>query len=519
MNFSVVLKYGEELIPALPLAVLVGLACQIFYRVLYLARRPQSRALAAVVSRTRISVLLLSYLLPFWVFVFFYKVFPYQLQFEYYLKYSVLVLVSVALVETFFELFFEHLMAGQKLHIPHILRDIMRGAIYMAFALFILTAVFHLNLTPLLTTSAILSVILGLALQETLGSLFSGLAISATRPYTQGDWVEMGEWQGVVERFDWRSTTIKTLENNWVVIPNSTLSKLALTNYSAPTLLKARYLPVHVHYRHSPEQVRSAILEAIRGVEGVSAQPEPIVLITGFGDSAVTYSLKFWYEDFSLCTPIEAALRERIWYRFQRDEIEIPYPMRTMARQHEEPRDRVRSRLVRHLEKVDFISGLGYTALFDLANRVRMQKYAQGEVVVRQGDPGRSFYIIQKGEAGVSVLDRRGHQVVDSRLKEGDFFGEMSLLTGSKRSATVRAVTGLELLTLDKDDLRHVFRDNPELQEQISEIVARRAARTKTALEESQTLAEAAASEAAPADEEVSMSRQVLRRIRDFFAF
>jgi small-conductance mechanosensitive channel len=194
------------------------------------------------------------------------------------------------------------------------------------------------TLTAVWTTLGVGSVAVALALQETLSNFFSGLYLLADRPVGPNDYIKLDSNQeGYVLRIGWRSTVLRTLGNNYVVIPNSTLAKATVTNYSSPERRMSYSLPVSVAYGTDPSQVEKALLEAAHeairdGLEGLLAQPEPSVsLIPGFGASSLDFSLGLQVRQFTDQFPVQSELRKRILKKFRDVGIDMPFPARTRA--------------------------------------------------------------------------------------------------------------------------------------------------------------------------------------------
>ena len=221
---------------------------------------------------------------------------------------------------------------------PH-LEQVAQPAAFLIRALFAVLAVIILlenlgiSLTAVWTTLGVGSVAVALALQETLSNFFAGLYILADRPVSPGDYIKLdGGQEGFVVRVGWRSTVLRTLPNNYVVIPNSTLSKATITNYSLPESRMSYVLPVSVACGTDPARVESVLLEVVQGairdrLEGLLAEPAPLVrFIPGFGSSSLDFSLIVQVRQFTDQYLVQSELRKRILKRFEEAGIQIPFP-------------------------------------------------------------------------------------------------------------------------------------------------------------------------------------------------
>lgn len=409
----------------------------------------------------------------------------------------------------------------RRMVIPHLFRDMTSVVFYVLVILVVVGVVLRKDLSSLILGSTVLSIIIGLALQETLGNFFAGLMLSLSRPYHLGDDLDIGGTSGRVEKIDWRSTVLRTQTGDFVILPNSAVAKANLHNFSAPTRNHARFVEVGCHYRHAPNIVKRAILEAAYSVHEVLSEPRPEVWLTTFGDSSINYKLRFWISNFPQRHAIESKVREAIWYRFSRDGIEIPFPMRNIIQLPPEQHQDLSSEVRDLLDKVDFLHAFQEEELKILARRIRYQLYARGEKICQQGEPGDSFYIIKSGRLRVSAKNPRGEVFLSIELQGGQYFGEMALLTGEPRSATVEATEDSELLMLDKEDLRMIMRDNPQVATVISQVLAQRQLRTERAREElEEERARSLEAETKTVTQRLDvLSEQFMRKIRDFFSY
>ena len=425
--------------------------------------------------------------------------------------------VAEAVLASVFDFYFP---IARKSEIPTFFRDLVRGLVYIGLFLAFVGLVLKRDLDSLLVGSAVITVSVGFALQETLGNFFAGLALRLSRPYTLGDFVQVGDVEGRVDKIDWRQTSVYTFTGDHMVLPNSMLAKEAIHNYSSPTKLHARDVRVGLHYRHPPNKVIGVMRVVIAGVDLVSSVPAPEFHVLSFDDSAIDYRIRFWIEDYSRRYEIETQIRIGLWYAFRRANLEIPFPIRTLIQETPEP-DATKLEIEKFLATVDFLEALGEEHLSVLADRARFQLFAAGEKICVQGEPGDSFYVIRSGKVGVEVRDASGEVFLSSEIAVGNYFGEMALLTGEPRSATVFAVSDSELLTVGKDDLRDLIVAHPDVEQVICKVLAQRQLRTERAREEAE---EERASRGPKGDASgghrlEQLSEQLLRKIQTFFSY
>ncbi|HUP20266.1 MAG TPA: mechanosensitive ion channel family protein [Gemmatimonadota bacterium] len=399
--------------------------------------------------------------------------------------------------------------------VPAILRDVALVTAFFTGSLIILSQRTELNPTSIFTTAGVVSIVIGLALQDTLGNLFSGLALQTERSFNVGDWVGFGEREGVVTDISWRTTKLRTRSNDLVIIPNSIISKDVVINYSAPTRLHAELAHVGAHYRHPPADVVRALEEAADQTPGILDRPAVDIRTKEYGDSSVVYEIKYWMKDYALAPDISDEFMTRIWYAFKRRGIEIPFPIRNVYLREVTPEtERAEAeaddeRIFQHLRRAELFDALSDDEARALAALARVEPFFEGETILRQGEPGDSLYIVDEGRVEVVVShNERSERVAE--LGPSAFMGEMALLTGDERRATVVALEATHCFVIDRESIRGILQRNPGIAERMSEILARRTAE----LEASQAVLERRAAEAPSEDK-----RQILGRIRDFFGF
>ncbi len=235
-------------------------------------------------------------------------------------------------------LFDVHLPARRGLRLPTMLPAVTMLLVYTIAALITLRLTFpKLDIAPLLATSAVTSLVLGLALQPILGNFFAGLVISAERPYRINDWIRVGDDEGRVVAINWRTTHIRTRDNDDIVLPNAKMADERILNFYYPHTMHMIRTVIGAHYETPPYRVRRTLLEAAHAVRGVLENPAPEIFLLDFADSAILYEVRTFIEDVAQAPRIHSDLRYRIWEELRREGIQIPYPMRTI---HLEPRAR-----------------------------------------------------------------------------------------------------------------------------------------------------------------------------------
>jgi small-conductance mechanosensitive channel/CRP-like cAMP-binding protein len=407
------------------------------------------------------------------------------------------------------------LTRGGKLKLSRFIHQIVNIVVALFAILIFGSLAFGWDIDRFLAGSAVVSIVLGLALQETLGNFFSGLVMQASPPFTIGDWIICGSHEGRVVDMTWRAVTLHTNDDNFILIPNATVAKAEIVNYHAPTTATARSITVGLDYDVPPCDALAVLKTAASETPGVIATPEPFVYLQDFTDAAVLYRVKFWIDNPSVHTKIEHAVRLNIWYRLHGRGFGIPFPTFnleyiSLREKKQNLAEAARGHRLSALDAVPLFAPLTREQKRQLADSADDYVLAPGQTLFRQNDAGDTFFIIHKGQVAVLVTPEGSSEERQvATLGPGDFFGEMSVLTGQPRTATIRALTPIALVRIEKQDLRAIFEADLSIMAKISEIVARRNAEREAVMQ---------GAGAAPAAETVvKQQKSLLGRMMSFF--
>src|SRR5215213_800569 len=387
-------------------------------------------------------------------------------------------IVGYLFVRALNSLFFALAFWLKRIDAPTLIRNIFTIVAFTILFLIAFTLLFPgVNLGALFTTSAIFGVILGLALQDTLGNFFAGISLQADRPFQVGDVITVGAQRhtGVVEEISWRAIKIRTFTNHVVLIANSNAAREPIEVCPRENL-NARVVFFNTLYTDSPAKTIHVVREAVREADNVSEKVTPIVRIRNLGDNSVDYEVKYWLEDYAKHNDTDALIRQRIWYAFRRAGLNFAFPTRTL---HIERRASIAQRdgdggaIVERLSAVDIFAPLSAEETSMLAQAAVSHVFAPSETVIRAGEPGSSMFVVHKGKVRVQVSENGRPRTV-ANLNEGDFFGEMALFTGEPRTANVLALEETEVLEIGHAAMKKVFDTNPNLVESLSFIMAER---------------------------------------------
>lgn len=415
--------------------------------------------------------------------------------------------------------------------LPRVLHGFLLFAIYLTVFMIVLKMKLGINISVLLTTSAIFTAIIGLAFQGVLGNLLAGISLNLTGSLSRGDWVSIKGIEGVVKEMNWRETHILDRFGNLVIIPNSVVASETFVNFSRPTVESMVTIPVRVSPEAPPVRVIEAMNQAAGEVEGVLSRPAPDTFIQQCESTGMTYLLRFWVNDYSRKNIIAGEVAKHLWYRFERLGIEFSLPVGDFVERLaasirpelrlEKEKDvletnfncLVESKLLRRTDA----EGRGTLLLpveeiRQLAGRVKRQLYTTGEVLFRQGEKGDSCFIVIRGKIkGEIVYEEGGRRYVSEfETGPGGVVGEMSLFTGLPRTATCRAAEESELIEITQKDFAFLLERNQEMADALAAMVSERNRQNQEFLRKIKEISE---QELAEITDKGSMLKRFLRLI------
>lgn len=395
--------------------------------------------------------------------------------------------------------------------VPDLLLNILRGVLVIVALLVVLSLYFGINIAPLLGASALLTAVVGFALQGVLGNLLAGMSLHIVRSVVPGDWVAIGDLEGEVIQTNWRETRLRTIAGHIMVVPNSAVASSTIHNMSRPTPLRRHAVPVGASYSDAPGDVIAALIESAKAVPEVLRDPAPSAYLVEYKDFGINYALRFWTNRYHDRTAVEGDVMRMIWYQFKRRGIEIPFPMSDRIlndvvevidhRRRQLPDDTEAKQTVNDLMQSGFFSKLLVDEkgvpllrpeqLTGIAASIKRVLYTKGETVFRQGEMGESCYVVVRGKARGRVEYKDASQANEFDLGSGALFGEMSLVTGLPRTATVLANEEVELLEISKDTFTVLLGMREDIPQILAKLVAERADHNKAMLEKLQAMGSA----------------------------
>src|SRR5690242_10652929 len=394
------------------------------------------------------------------------------------------IVAAVALIRLAGFAFFRLLLPLVGRAMPRIVEDVVILILYVIYGLAQLRGA-GVDLSSIVTTSAILTAVIAFAMQDTLGNLLGGLSIQIDNTVQVGDWVKIDDLSGQVRDIRWRSTLIETRTWETVVIPNSAIMKgrvQILGKREGQPLQWRRSLRFMVDPGVPPARVIAIVNEEMRDVPiaNVARSPAPNTVLHGFVTGNLEYELRYFLTDLLEDEMTDSMVRVHLFASLQRAGIRIAEEQRTV---HAVSRDEAHADVVRKrelgrrlelLRQVDLFSVLSEDEMNELAERLQYAPFARGDVITKQGNIAHWLYIIMFGEVDVRYEPPNAAPQTVSTLRAGQFFGEMALLTGDARSATVVAKTDVECYRLDGKSFQGLLLGRPEIAEGIARVIASR---------------------------------------------
>ncbi|UTH73508.1 mechanosensitive ion channel family protein [Chromobacterium sp. IIBBL 290-4] len=434
-----------------------------------------------------------------------------------YLRQTAVVIMGLSLIRLWAMLLFRLFMPVLRLHPPRILEDILVALGYVAWGL-VLLRLAGLDVSHIVTTSAVITAVLAFSMQDTLGNILAGLSLQFDNSVELGDWIKVGDLVGRVVEINWRATTLETRNWETMVIPNSVLMKnyfAILGKRHGQPLQWRRWVWFNIHWDTLPTQIIGVVERSLREAQlpGVAAMPEPNCILMGHENGYSRYAVRYWLTDLSADDYTDSVVRTHIDAALRRHNLKMASPYYNVLTIKENEKY-MEARMKKHLEervqalrKVELLTSLNDEEMVVLADQLKFTPFVTGDIIMHQGSVAHWLYIMLSGEVEVWVTLPDGNRKLVDVLKPGSFFGEMGLMTGESRSGTVIARSNVECLRLDKDAFQAILVSRKELAETISSILAERLEERRSRLPE------------AMGEDEGGLPRraELVDRIRNFF--
>jgi small-conductance mechanosensitive channel/CRP-like cAMP-binding protein len=427
---------------------------------------------------------------------------------------SVLIGLVLARLATIFV--FRVLLPALRLAPARIAEDITAAALYVGWV-FAWLRMSGIDPASLFATSAVVTAVVAFAMQDTLGNVLGGVLLQVDRSIRVGDWVRVDDVSGQVMQIHWRHTAIETRNGETVVVPNGWMLKnrfMVLASRQDPGAPWRRWIRVSVELDASPGEVCSALEEAVRNarIDNVATEPAPSAVLMDIAARQGFYALRYWMIDRKPDDKTDSAVRAHVLAALARHGMKVGAPYNEQLEVKDNQAHRETERALEHARRIDALARVElFASLTDaeretLSDHLVYAPFAAGDVITRQGAVAHWLYLIISGRAEV-WRETPAQRLRIAALEGGDIFGEMGMMTGASRSATVTAVTDVVCYRLDKAGFATILAARPDIADSMSKVLARR-----------QQDLEGRVRESLPGTEHASAHHEaILGRIREFF--
>jgi small-conductance mechanosensitive channel len=372
---------------------------------------------------------------------------------------------------------------GRQPRESKLVQDLLAGLIYLVATFAIIAYVFDLPVKGLLATSGALAIIIGLALQSSLGDVFSGIVLNIERPYRVGDWIILDDTlQGKVIETNWRATHILTGNQDVAIIPNSIIAKSRLVNCSAPTKTHGTSIRVKLEPSLTPAAGCNLLKEMLLGSTQILRTPEPTVTIKDVSAEMIDFEIFYAVADIGAVDRAQNELFERIYRAVAAAGAKFSPRLSGSSKRSEESSEesRIPERLLAGISIFSTLTAEEKTAL---ASQMQRKDYKPGEVIVKTGTVLQALCIVSYGVL-VGSVEQDGRKIEVTRLAPGDYFGEVGLLTGEPLKGDLTALTWVVIYEISKDALAPLLKARPAMAEELSESLASRQLAHRTVLDQ-----------------------------------
>ncbi|NEP56686.1 MAG: mechanosensitive ion channel [Symploca sp. SIO2G7] len=387
-------------------------------------------------------------------------------------------LLGIAIIYTSLSLLKALLTPGKKeyfwqISVPNLLFQVVRASLVLGIVAYIIANIWNIDLSQAAAALGVGSLVIALALQDTLSNLVSGFLLLADSPFKKGDWIKVGDLTGKVVDMNWRAVRLLTFEEDLLVIPNGALGKQNILNHSQPTPKSWVSFSVSFSRNDPPNRVKEVLHEVYEQITGTVGPA--YILTKSFNDFSISYSI--WICGKDLFPKFQAAekFKTRLFYAAKRQGLTIPYPIEYQYISDASELDGQKStpenqqQLVEYLLSLPYFISVSSQVLTKLVQKTTVEYYGTEEQIIQEGEFVRGFYIIQNGSAKLTIKDTTGSEQEVTRISNGDFFGESVFMSGRPSIVSVTALGDLQLIKIAADAAANLLLENPKFAKQIDE--------------------------------------------------
>ncbi|HEY4442914.1 MAG TPA: mechanosensitive ion channel family protein [Steroidobacteraceae bacterium] len=373
---------------------------------------------------------------------------------------------------------------GRQPRESKLVQDLLAALVYITATFAIVADVFDLPVKGLLATSGALAIIIGLALQSSLGDVFSGIVLNIERPYRVGDWIILDDTlQGKVIETNWRATHILTGNQDVAIIPNSVIAKSKLVNCSTPTKIHGASIRIKLEPSLTPAAGCNLLKEVLLGSTHILRTPEPNVTIKDMSAEMIDFELSYTVTDVGAVDAAQNELFDRVYRAVAAAGAKFAPRLAGLAKKAAPDEEKGESGIPeRLLAGISLFSTLTADEKAALAAQMQRKDYKPGEVIARKGTILQALCIVSYG-VFVGSEEEDGRKIEVTRLAPGDYFGEVGLLTGKPLNGELTALTRAVIYEISKDALLPLLKARPNMAEELSESLASRQLARRTVLD------------------------------------
>ncbi|MEZ2229937.1 mechanosensitive ion channel domain-containing protein [Microcoleus sp.] len=352
-----------------------------------------------------------------------------------------------------------------QIYIPGLFFEVTRIGIILLIAAYILGGVWAVDLSKVAEALGIGSLVMALALQDTLSNLVSGFLLLFEGPFKIGDWIRVGEQEGEVIELNWRAVRLKTRDRDVIIIPNSVLGKDAIYNYTLLDPLHTETVDLKFSDKYPPNLVKRILQSAALATEGILSDPVPVVVTKSYDSFAIVYEVRFYILNFIDLIQVRDDFMTRVYYAAKRNNLTTPVPISIQGNNFDLnalKADDKQLDVAAYLRSLPYFSAIESEQLDKLAAKAILQDYGVGEKLLKIGEQNQGLYIIRSGSVKLSVKDIHDREIDCAYLSKDDIFGEMALLVGELSPVTATVIDDLQVIILDSYSANQLIESNPK---------------------------------------------------------
>jgi small-conductance mechanosensitive channel len=359
-----------------------------------------------------------------------------------------------------------------QVSMPNLLFQFLRALLVFGAITFLLAEVWKIDVKQILGTLGIGSLVIALALQDTLSNLVSGFLLIIEGPFKVGDWIKVGDTEGEVVEINWRAVRIKTIDRDIVVIPNGNLGKEKIINYVLADPLHAVRVQLPLSAEDHPDLVRRTMREVALSLTGVSAEPPPDAEPKEFNKGSILYEVRFFVTGYHQAERISREFLSRAYYAIRRAGLVYPVPdtIEEVSPRENAAHETTFDEIMKSLQSQPLFLHLDHPAIERLAAHSHIENFGEGERIVCAGLPDRAFFLVLKGRIDLDRGD--GTRLVE--LREGDFLGETVLLAGEISRVTGSVVETATVVAIESKAISDLVQLLPRFALEISQFIDER---------------------------------------------